>query len=294
MKCFNPFFKKFIGYEYAFALPCGHCPACRYNQANNWALRLQLEALEYNPNELAFLTLTYDNEHCPVDYSLDSQAVSGFVKRLRKHLPYNIRFFGCGEYGDRFQRPHYHLILFGIKDYSDILHFTGVDKMDWVFKGNRPLPHHAWKLGFVQVEQPRSAEAVASYVSQYVTKKLRVTEYHSRVAPYHRQSLGLGKAFLDRLPFYTPVIEMAGFTRYLGKYLKNKLAEKFGVLEQVKKQSMDALYEKMKDIISVFDPLRIKFHLHHSLEKSAYFEYYSGEFDLQRSQLKLKSVRLDL
>lgn len=37
-----------------------------------------------------------------------------FVKRLRKKLsPAKISYLYCGEYGENFGRPHYHIILFG-------------------------------------------------------------------------------------------------------------------------------------------------------------------------------------
>ena len=36
------------------------------------------------------------------------------MKRLRKKLhPLKIRFFHCGEYGDKTRRPHYHALIFG-------------------------------------------------------------------------------------------------------------------------------------------------------------------------------------
>jgi hypothetical protein len=36
------------------------------------------------------------------------------MKRLRKKIqPLKIRFFHCGEYGDKTRRPHYHALIFG-------------------------------------------------------------------------------------------------------------------------------------------------------------------------------------
>lgn len=299
MKCFRPFFKHFVNNVYASPLPCGSCPACRYNQAKDWSLRIELEAMEYDPNDIFFITLTYDSENCPSDYSLDKNAISAFMKRLRRHISYSFRFFGCGEYGERFNRPHYHIILFGVKEKD--LQFVGVDKKAWL-KGVRPDSFHAWKLGFVQVERPRNSGSVAAYVAQYVTKKLKASEYTTREMPYHRQSQGIGKAFLDKLPFYSPVIHYKGYVRSLPKYLRLKCAEKFGVLEQVSEMGKQYLDNLMTVVVSAFKDLSGEYHRNrkvtpynrYPLEFFSYKEYYSGVLDLQNSQLKLLSVRMDL
>lgn len=297
MKCFNPYFRKFEGYSNPFPLPCGQCPACRYNQARDWSLRLQLESMEYNYDEIYFLTLTYDSASVPSDYSLDNNAISGFIKRFRKHIPYKIRFFGCGEYGERFSRPHYHIILFGVKDVND-LRFVGASI------GQPVRDFHAWKKGFVQVERPRSVDSVAAYIAQYVTKKQKYESYFPRVAPYHRQSLGFGLEFVKRLPFYTPFIIMNGYQRYLGKYLRYKLAEIWNLKEQVAENGKRFLDDTMSLVLGSFKDLRgeykkwlshpVKRVLKFAIEKAAYFEYYSGELELQTSKLKLQKVRLDL
>lgn len=92
------------------SLPCGKCVECLMSYSNEWALRCVLEASLYRDN--CMLTLTYrDNPVTLIkrDYQL-------FLKRLREALsPLKIRYFGCGEYGARGQRPHFHIIIFGWK-----------------------------------------------------------------------------------------------------------------------------------------------------------------------------------
>jgi hypothetical protein len=46
--------------------------------------------------------LTYDPEHLPEDGSLNVVHFQKFMKRLRDRIkPLKIRFFHCGEYGDK-------------------------------------------------------------------------------------------------------------------------------------------------------------------------------------------------
>jgi hypothetical protein len=52
----------------------------------------------------------------PEDGSLDVSHFQIFMKRLRHRVkPLKIRFFHCGEYGDKTRRPHYHALIFGYK-----------------------------------------------------------------------------------------------------------------------------------------------------------------------------------
>ena len=60
-----------------------------------------------------FITLTYRDRDLPWDGSLDQEAITLFIRRLRKRTGKKIRYFGCGEYGDKTSRPHYHLIVWG-------------------------------------------------------------------------------------------------------------------------------------------------------------------------------------
>lgn len=132
-------------------VPCGHCIICEENRRNMWADRLELEsrfsACTY------FVTLTYNNENCPID--LKKSDLQKFFKRLRSRL--KCRFFACGEYGDRFSRPHYHAVIF-LSSFVDEPTF-------------RETIQKKWPFGFIQV---RLADREAfRYVAKYVVKSVR-------------------------------------------------------------------------------------------------------------------------
>lgn len=83
-----------------------------------------------------FLTLTYKEEALPENGTLVREEVPLFIKRVRKSREVRrrnpatgrmksyagppIKSFYCGEYGEDYLRPHYHVILFG-HDFADML-----------------------------------------------------------------------------------------------------------------------------------------------------------------------------
>lgn len=103
MRCENPITIRSDSFIRVFG--CGHCVACKMQRSREWSFRLNCEA--YYWKDACFLTLTYDNEHLPSDNSLHKEDLQKFFKRLRKDIDYPIKYYACGEYGDRFKRPHY-------------------------------------------------------------------------------------------------------------------------------------------------------------------------------------------
>jgi hypothetical protein len=92
---------------------CRKCIECLQVRANEWALRGHFELKEHKEN--CFITLTYAKN--PV--ILHKEHMQKFIKKLRKQIyPKKIKYFSCGEYGDRKLRPHYHIIIFGY-DFKD-------------------------------------------------------------------------------------------------------------------------------------------------------------------------------
>nr|CAI9749761.1 replication initiation protein [Microvirus sp.] len=143
-------------------IPCRHCFECVQSYSTNWALRCCLEAKLHSKN--CFLTLTYDNEHLE---DISVKTLQKFFKRLRKHFgARSLRYFACGEYGERTARPHYHVILFGV-DFSEDRQFLRTDKRKNVLYYSGTLAK-LWKFGFHSIGD-LSFES-AKYCAKYMQK----------------------------------------------------------------------------------------------------------------------------
>lgn len=144
-------------------VPCGVCIGCRLDRARQWAMRILHESQMYEDN--CFVTLTYDEKNVG-DGQLKVRDFQLFMKKLRKRIkPEKIRFFHCGEYGEKFSRPHYHVIFFGI-DFRNIGDITQEKKGLTECK----FLEEIWEKGFVMVGDCTFESA--AYVAGYVTKKV--------------------------------------------------------------------------------------------------------------------------
>lgn len=163
----------------SFCVPCGRCIGCRIDRSRQWAMRCLHEAKCHGAN--CFITLTYDQQNVPVDYSVKLRDWQHFMKRLRHSSSEKIRFFACGEYGDQNLRPHYHALLFNY-DFTDKKYFT-------TRNGNRIYKSttldEIWgksslnEIGDVTFKS-------AAYCARYVMKKIngdRADDHYTRVSP---------------------------------------------------------------------------------------------------------------
>lgn len=217
----------------AAPVPCQRCLPCLINRRRIWQWRMYLESLTYDAS--SFITLTYDEEHAPVNSSLDPRHYVLWLKRLRKALaPRRVRFFLCGEYGDKTLRPHYHASLFG------------VGFLDW------STVAEAWQKGFVHTAEFN--ETTAQYVAGYVTKKWTVPgapglgDRHPEFARQsNRPGLGAGamaviserlhsEAGLDEMLATGDVPMALRFGRRsipLGRYLRSVLRKEMGFTDEM-------------------------------------------------------------
>ncbi len=149
--------------SYEIQLPCGQCIGCRLERSRQWAIRMVHEASMHDEN--SFLTLTY--KVVPDDLSVHVEHFQDFMKKLRSRLaPKRVRFFHCGEYGDRFARPHYHCILFGFS-FPDRLYYKSVNGCRYF---TSVFLDSVWDRGFSVIGDV-TFESCA-YVARYVTKKV--------------------------------------------------------------------------------------------------------------------------
>lgn len=183
------------------SLPCGQCIGCRHARAVEWSRRCCHEAAFYENN--VFLTLTYDDEHFPPSGSLVPEHLQLFIKRVRKAASRDgpvvssgegVRFFACGEYGERTGRPHYHVIFFNLA-------FSDQHKVAKNLYGSDALAR-LWSYGNATIGEVTAASA--AYVAKYNLKSLArnyVTEDGEVVVkPFLRMSRrpGLGVRWLER------------------------------------------------------------------------------------------------
>lgn len=144
---------------------CGQCIGCRLKRSRDWAIRITHEAKLHDAN--AFITLTYSDANLPVGGTLVKHHFQDFIKRLRKKLsPVKVRYFHCGEYGEKFSRPHYHACIFGF-DFPDRL-FLKEDRGERYFTSS--LLADTWGFGYCVLGDVTFSSA--AYVARYCVKKV--------------------------------------------------------------------------------------------------------------------------
>jgi hypothetical protein len=168
-----------------------------------------------------FITLTYANEHCPKDYSLHYEDFQLFMKRLRKrYTGKTIRFYMAGEYGESFDRPHFHACIFGL-DFQDKKFFQRTQTGSILYTSE--ILKELWPYGYSSIGDVNFESA--AYVARYIMKKINgktVNEKHEVVdadAHYQYCDLETGE-IIQRKPEFNkmslkPGIGQAWFDKFM-------------------------------------------------------------------------------
>lgn len=268
-----------------------------------WMARIIHESeLHAHKNGNCFITLTYDDENVPSDWSLRKDDFQKFIKRLRKSVKHKIRYFHCGEYGNickhglpvgpdanpnyhcpgcHVGRPHYHAILFN-HDYSDLVEVgANGDNIHYT----SPTLEKTWGKGFTQVGTltPQSA----GYVARYCLKKVngsRQEEHYQNTDPdtgeitnvrpeYATMSRrpGIGKEWFDS---YQADIFPSDETPVPGK----------GILPSVPRYYTDILKEQNPELHDEIKARRLK-------HKEEHPEEYEGPRLIDKYKVKSAQIR---
>lgn len=186
------------------------------------------------------LTLTY----AETDGKLHKEHLRDFIKRLREILrPIRIRYFGCGEYGGKRGRPHYHICIFGWK--PDDLTFA-CKKNGKIYYFSK-LIEKEWNYGYNVVDD--IDYQTAFYCAKYIQKL--DTRYHS-VPPFTVMSLkpGIGALNLSYEDIMLEKIYVGDKVSPLPRYFVRKM-EKEGfnvdILKMHRKQISEMKNEVVKD-----------------------------------------------
>ncbi|AXL14719.1 replication initiator protein [Microviridae sp.] len=266
-------------------LPCGQCIGCRLDRSKAWAIRcmheIQIQQEKYGKGS-CFITLTYNDRNLPPDGQLEKSDFQLFLKRLRKNTKAKIRYYHCGEYGEKFSRPHFHALLFGYV--PEDLRFHSYENKLPVYTS--AIISKAWRdQGFALVGSATFESA--AYIARYILKKQngkKATEHYTNEdgvclnPEYTTMSLkpGIGAEYYEKykkeiyttdsvvlkgqeLPppkFYSTKYEIENPEHYelikqerqrkVAKYAKDLTPERLGARERVQSARLGQLPRQME------------------------------------------------
>lgn len=208
--CFKNYsdFKNYMDehYDYQY-IKCRKCNECKAEYAQEWGIRC---AHEFQMRKLgAFITLTVDStkanlfmeeknlkKYCkrcekgnryikyPIDYTLCKGLILDELKRMRdnifKRTGIKIRYFGCGEYGEEGERPHYHILIFGYS-FPDKKFLKISEKGINVYYSEEL--QKMWKYGMTTVQEVNTRACM--YTAKYCMKKLSYQNEQQKIENYY-------------------------------------------------------------------------------------------------------------
>lgn len=239
-------------------VPCGKCAACQSKRYYSIVQRMQFEGESclYDP---LFVTLTYNDKYLPFD-GVSVRHIQLFKKRLSKHYyklyHEHLRYACFSEYGEKSQRPHYHLIIYNyfddytksayhrIFDLSQLIMYCWRDNSSYLsFDDYKNLNYRVFNsrsedpfsFGFINVSRCQSSQAL-SYVSKYVNKGSNVPPNKNKNFALLSKNMGVDfvlskKQFILDHPrhlfVYKPKNSNSTLELHLSGYYINKLFPSF-------------------------------------------------------------------
>lgn len=228
---FREYFDKNMDYQY---IKCRKCEECKADYARDWSIRC---AHEYQMSTCGcFITLTIDDSkanlfnseenlrhYCkrcvkgnryikyPISYTLSRGLIQDELKRMRDNLykkyGVSIRYFGCGEYGEQYDRPHYHIIIFGYNFPDKYLLETSRKGVPIYF--SEELQSY-WRYGIAKLQDVNHRACM--YVAKYCMKKLKFTDDISEIEQYYGREpefllMSRGNCNSKRCPYINEIIK---------------------------------------------------------------------------------------
>ena len=210
--------------------------------------------------------MTYDDEHLP---QADSLFFNGtlkpsdstlFWKNIRKDLgSEKIKYYLCGEYGDKGHRAHMHSVVFGLD--------TSQDTADLIYE-NWQKCDYAYFYGHLPQVVGSATHDSMQYVAGYCQKKLhddmKLYEKEGVEKPFSRQSQGLGlQYFIDnqKLLEEQGILDFKGRELPVPKYYKDKYPD----LKFIQQNALDKLNNRIQSLVDKYGVDKVKDIVHKNL-----------------------------
>lgn len=233
-------------------VPCGKCVNCRIALSRDWSMRILHEMQYWDKKK--FVTFTYNDENLPKDCNLEKEELVKAFKRLRERLRKDkrkIMYYACGEYGEKFGRPHYHAIIFGIDE------------------NDRKLLEEIWPYGFISLGSVtyESARYVVDYIGKVDLEYFISNDLAERKIPFRIMSKGIGKRYVEEKIselLADPTLRLKGRTLGLPRYYVKKMKDMYSkhfiniLLQDNDLKEKEKFYEKAIDKLEKGDIISIR------------------------------------
>lgn len=184
----------------------------------------------------------YRGKTLPSEVSLDYADFQRFLKRTRtRYARTPIRFYVAGEYGEDFQRAHFHACLFGI-NFEDRTYLAKTERGDTLYTSK--ILEDLWGLGQCTVNDLTFESA--AYAARYCTKKITgpTAEEHYKVV-----DVSTGEIF-NKTPEFSrmslkPGIGANWISRFHGDVYSHDKMILRGGLESRPPRHYDIVYERI-------------------------------------------------
>lgn len=214
--------------------------------------------------EACFLTITYNEENLPHGNTLVHRDIQLFLKRLRKAVSRlkqkaiagrsgsnskpdqknnnKLRYYMCGEYGDKTQRAHYHMCLYGWDPTDKKFYTTSGSTIKSKIYTSETLDK-IWGKGNVWIGDVTFESA--AYVARYIMKKIngkKQKEHYEVLDPETGE-------IINRKPEYTKMSLKPGIgATWLQKYESDVFPEGTVIARGHKGKSPKYYEQKFKKI----------------------------------------------
>ncbi len=228
--CYQP---NYVGGSY---YSCRKCLACAKTRQNQDYVRCLYEY--YTSPCGVMVTLTYNDDSIGLrnrfgKYDLKYSHIQSFMKRLRYYFPHRIiKYKVAGEYGHEGDRPHWHLLIYGV-DFREDKVFLKQTENSIIYTS--PILEKTWGNGYVSLGELNQKSI--RYVLKYITKAVyNVGEWYSKgfeVPPMIRQSTKLGFTFAKR--YVSEIVRLkqcviGEYTYSIPRYFRDKFKQKYPLI----------------------------------------------------------------